>query len=377
MLRAITVDDELSNHVLLKRFIEKSGQLKVIAQFIDPLTLMDEIEVIKPDVIFLDIEMPVMSGLEVAEKLIPICPGVKIVFVTAYSQYAVEAFRVNALDYLLKPIDPSEMKRVTQKLLENVQTSTEPVIDQNISRINCLGDFAVYGTKSVREVQWVTSKVEELFAYLLRHSPQAVSKAELCNVLWQETDEEKGLVSLYTTVYRLRKSLYESGVSVIIHSNKNGYQVENAGCLIDYTEFERLTEALSGIEAKGVTPDNIEQLKEAEGLFKGELFSNRAYLWSAPYAESLNKKYRLLCYEMSAFYNEQEDFELAATYLDKLLQVFPDEEMACMQRLKIYELQKDEQAAQGLYQSYIAYLKEELNVTPTPEFEKFYTLLFV
>lgn len=117
MLRAITVDDEFQNLLLLKRFVEASGQVEVAAQFTDPLSLLEQVAEIKPNVIFMDIEMPVMSGLELAEKVMSICTGVRIVFVTAYSQYAIDAFRVDAVDYLLKPIDPQEMDRVLQKLV--------------------------------------------------------------------------------------------------------------------------------------------------------------------------------------------------------------------------------------------------------------------
>lgn len=376
MLRAITVDDELSNHVLLKRLIEKNGFFEVVGHYTDPLHLIAEIQGLKPDVIFLDIEMPVMSGLEVAEKLIPICPEVKIVFVTAYSQYAVEAFRVNALDYLLKPIDPGEMDRVIQKLLESIPVETELRIELNTPRINCLGEFSVYGARSAREVQWATTKVEELLAYLLRNSPQAVSKGELCHVLWQETDEEKGLVSLYTTVYRLRKSLFDAGVPITVHSNKRGYQVETAGCIVDYHEFEKLTDSLLNAGATGNVRDYLQEMIAAEKLFKGELFSNRGYLWSAPYAETINQRYRALCYELYEFYKEQRDYQSAAMYMDNLLQVFPDEEKACMNRMEIYAVFKNQSAAKELYLAYTHYLRAELDVIPSPEFEKHYASLF-
>lgn len=89
LLRAVTVDDELPNHSLFKRLIEEEGHVEVVGQFTDPLSFIEQAAEIKPDVVFLDIEMPAMSGLEVAERLISICPDAQTVVVTAYSQYAI------------------------------------------------------------------------------------------------------------------------------------------------------------------------------------------------------------------------------------------------------------------------------------------------
>lgn len=146
MLRAITVDDELQNLLLLKRFVEETGQAEVVAQFTDPLSLLEKVGEINPDVIFMDIEMPVMSGLELAEKVVPICKDVQIVFVTAYSHYAIDAFRVNAVDYLLKPIDPKEMNRVIHKLIDSSPLNVIPVMMEasaleNQSQSPCRSDF--------------------------------------------------------------------------------------------------------------------------------------------------------------------------------------------------------------------------------------------
>lgn len=65
----------------------------------------------KPDILFLDIQMPELSGLAFAEKLLPFSPDTDIVFVTAYRNYAVEAFELSAVDYLLKPVDPRACSR--------------------------------------------------------------------------------------------------------------------------------------------------------------------------------------------------------------------------------------------------------------------------
>ncbi len=371
MLRAITVDDESSNHVLLKRSIEKERVVEVVAQFTDPLSLLEQVTAIKPEVVFVDIEMPVMNGLEMAEKVLSLCPETQIVFVTAYSQYAIEAFRVNALDYLLKPIDDQEMKRVISKLINSIEQKTQPH-SEGVSvavpqcRIHTLGGFEVYGSQSRQPVQWLTAKVEELLGYLLMHANRFVGKEKLCEVLWPDSDYEKGLMNLYTTVYRLRKTLIKERVSLQITCGNNGYQVQTEGCILDYQEFERLTHGLE-----------IENMVEAEKIYQGELFGNRFYLWSAPYSEAINQVHRLACYGLAEYFLARDAYESSAEYLQKILNDFPDEERACMLLMAIFKILNNKAAIVERYHTYIRYLEDELNVKPSPEFQKYYDSLLI
>jgi len=376
VLRAITVDDEFSNQILLKRFVEKESLVEVVAQFTEPLSLLEQVEAIQPDVAFVDIEMPVMNGLELAEKLLPLCPDTHIVFVTAYSQYAIEAFRVNALDYLLKPIDAEEMKRVLHKLMSSmdpkphVQPLDIPILIPQC-RIQTLGDFEVHGTHSKPPVQWLTAKVEELLAYLVMHADKSVGKETLCEVLWPDSDYEKGLMNLYTTVYRLRKTLLRECVSLQIICGKDGYQVQTEGCVLDFKDFERLT---YDIEDKNKTDGGYwetEKILEAEKLYQGELFANRLYLWSAPYRETFNQKYRTVCYRLAESFLENEDHEQAARYLKKIIAGFPDEEQACMLLMDIFKFQNNKAAVAEYSEAHIRYLQEELNVMPSVEFQNY------
>ena len=165
MLRAITVDDELPNHILIKKNLEADGLVDVVAQFSDPLQFLDKLVAIQPDVAFVDIEMPVMNGLELAERVLFLCPNTQIVFVTAFSQYAVSAFHVNAIDYLLKPIVGQDIKRVVQKLLHNRGLIRAAALTQGLNlsgvcRIQTLCSFDVFVVLSKQPIQWLTSKVE-------------------------------------------------------------------------------------------------------------------------------------------------------------------------------------------------------------------------
>ena len=101
MLKCLVIDDEELARGLIKSYIAKLDFLEVVADFENPLDAMSIIQKKAIDVIFLDIQMPDLKGTDFA-KLIN--PTTKIIFTTAYSEYALEGFELNALDYLLKPI---------------------------------------------------------------------------------------------------------------------------------------------------------------------------------------------------------------------------------------------------------------------------------
>lgn len=108
MLKALIIDDEPDNVRLLALQLERHcPQVEVMGQFTDSIDGLRAIQTLRPGLVFLDIEMPIMNGFQLLEKVGEIT--FHIVFVTAYDQYAVRAFRFSALDYLLKPIDTVDL----------------------------------------------------------------------------------------------------------------------------------------------------------------------------------------------------------------------------------------------------------------------------
>lgn len=100
-IKCIVVDDEPLAVEMLTAFIRKTPSLELAATFTDPVLALSEISEIKPDIVFLDIQMSDLDGLELS-KLLP--AGTRTIFTTAFKEYAFESYEVEALDYLLKPI---------------------------------------------------------------------------------------------------------------------------------------------------------------------------------------------------------------------------------------------------------------------------------
>jgi two-component system LytT family response regulator/two-component system response regulator LytT len=114
-LRVLIVDDEQLARDELCFQLEQSGVIDVVGQAENGVEAIAAIDRLDPDLVFLDIQMPGLSGFEVARQLLGRDEAPALVFVTAFDQHAIEAFEVNAVDYLLKPVDASRLDQALQR----------------------------------------------------------------------------------------------------------------------------------------------------------------------------------------------------------------------------------------------------------------------
>jgi two-component system LytT family response regulator/two-component system response regulator LytT len=114
-LTAVLVDDEQPARDELSFLLGQIGHVSVVGQAINGVDALTTIEETRPDVVFLDVQMPGLTGFEVARRMIESASPTHIIFVTAYDQHAIEAFEVNAVDYLLKPVDPVRLEVAVQR----------------------------------------------------------------------------------------------------------------------------------------------------------------------------------------------------------------------------------------------------------------------
>jgi two-component system, LytTR family, response regulator len=115
MIRTVIADDEEPARGKLRRWLAEQADIEIIGQATDGLSAAEAIARDSPDLVFLDIQMPGLSGLEVASQLEPAGAPV-LVFVTAYDEHAVRAFDLNAVDYLLKPYDKDRLIRCLERI---------------------------------------------------------------------------------------------------------------------------------------------------------------------------------------------------------------------------------------------------------------------
>lgn len=137
MIRAVLVDDELPAIERLKKLLKPYADLDIIGLAHDGLSALSIIEEKKPDVIFLDIDMPELSGLEVAKTLGITSP--LIIFVTAYDEYALQAFESSAIDYLVKPINSARLEFTLEKIRKSLFKEKNASLNSFLTKIQNTG----------------------------------------------------------------------------------------------------------------------------------------------------------------------------------------------------------------------------------------------
>jgi two-component system LytT family response regulator len=138
-MNVLIIDDERLAREELKSMLEKFDFLDIIGEAKNPNEGIQKIKEYQPDLIFLDIQMPGMNGFEMLQQLDEIP---KVIFVTAYDEFAIKAFEINALDYLLKPIDPNRLNETVQKLQKPEDDFTTKLIgiDSRKDKVLSSGD---------------------------------------------------------------------------------------------------------------------------------------------------------------------------------------------------------------------------------------------
>lgn len=159
MLKALVVDDEAPARSELRYLLGEAGGVEVVGEASNTIEALQLIKAIPYDVIFLDINMPGLTGVQLAEVLAGLPRPPAIVFVTAHSEHAVKAFEVNAADYLVKPVELDRLKRSISKL--------EPAAEQAPARIERI-PVEKAGKKllvSVDDILYVMAKDDYSYLY--------------------------------------------------------------------------------------------------------------------------------------------------------------------------------------------------------------------
>lgn len=127
MINAIIIDDEALILDNLAYIFQQLPEARLLASYQDPLAALAEYPSLRPDVVIVDINMPTMNGLEFAEKIRELDTSANIIFLTAYDNYAVDAFQVHAVDYILKPVTTSKLKKSLERIQGKESSHTEQI----------------------------------------------------------------------------------------------------------------------------------------------------------------------------------------------------------------------------------------------------------
>lgn len=369
-MRTIIIEDDNLMLEAAKVIIGENKYFNIVGSFLDANEALQRLKELSPEIVFLDVEMPSLSGIEVSKKLKEFNSNIQIVFVTAHEKYALDAFKVSAIDYMLKPITKDSVNETVKKLLKFKDGIRFLEKEKNRNKICTLGDFKVYGNNENEIIKWPTAKVEELFARFIVARGNSLDRWYLSELFWPEASPEKALHSLHNSIYRLKQTLKINRIENIVSYEKGCYKIDLNHFECDLWECEDFI--MLNLE---LNDDNIEKFEKINKIYKGSLFRNKDYVWSIDIKEELDKFFLNIGKNISEYFYNKEEYYKSEEVLRKLLKDNPlDEDLTDLAMKNDFKFE-NKMGIINTFNGLKNYLKKELNVSPRKSTEKLYSYL--
>jgi two-component system LytT family response regulator len=377
MLKCLLIDDEKHALSFLERMLLPYEQLDILGAFTnaqDGISLLKQEPV---DVIFLDIEMRGKNGIEIAREIKQICPNAEIVFITAHSQFAVSAFDVGAVDYLLKPLQRDRIEAMIRTLVKRTtsQTSSSTLADKTADNLNAVKLKCFYRLDVLllngenASIRWRTQKSKELFAMLLHDRGKYVNRWHLIEMLWPELHPDKAAGLLHTSIYNVRKVIKDYLPGIHIHYENESYRLEIGPIEIDIMEWERGLHSLPELSEHTVALH-----KEQYQLYTGDYFETHDFYWAEKEAQRLRHLWCEHTLRLAGWLEQRgQDEECLACY-HAIISRLPYKEDGYWGAMRIHAKQHDWHGLRKQYIELTTILEGELGVEPSSEIKEWYRL---
>lgn len=359
MIRTILIDDERHAIREIEFFLKDYSEIEIVASYTNPLKAIDELKEKNVQLVFLDINMPQLLGIDVGSKILDINPEINIVFVTAYDQYALEAFELNAIDYILKPIQRKRFEKTMQRISNGIDRQNVPYNKKLI--INCFGTLKI-GWENQEPIKWRTDKTKELFAYLLMHAGLELSKDRIIDTLWRDIDVERAIKQLHNGIYYIRKTLDAYGIDRDLVSISGNY------CLkIGDVDFDKMV--WNGIKASPVSEVTLSRMEE---IYVGDYLENADWNWTDIDRDNYLNDLIGMLLNCSNYYMQNENYVKAEECLCKAYSKSPYDDNISRQLMKLYVHSSQEIKAIKHFIKYSEVLKTELKLEPPKDILELY-----
>jgi two-component SAPR family response regulator len=314
VIRTILVDDEKPALAKLENLLEQYPRYSVVGAFTDPYEALNQVPALQPMVAFLDISMPGIDGIELANRLKKATSGqIKVVFITAYDTYAVHAFDVQAVDYLMKPVGRTRFKQTIDLLDRLFQSPLSDSSQESITvqtgesqpLIRLFGKLEIVKDGETLS-NWRTAKIRELFALYLHNRESGIYRDEILHTLWEGISMDKALSSLNTCNYYLRTFLNKSNSGITLEYSESYYKISLKTAICDtdlFLQAEKQAEQLSEL--------NILSVLEGAALYRGRYLEDVKSTWVNLEREKYASLYSSLRSHIARYYHSCENFDEA------------------------------------------------------------------
>jgi two-component SAPR family response regulator len=363
-VRVFIVDDEQPCVDELAWLLRKYPDIEPVGIFTEAQKALAAAGQACPDAVFLDIDMPGTGGLELALQIQAQCPGVIVIFVTAYAQYALEAFRAFPLDFLLKPVRESRLGETVNHLRAQHALLHPERAQKGGLEITCFGPVEI---RASGEAKFPTRWVWELLLYLFDRRGAGATRSEMLEALFEGKNDKNTLNNLYVTLSRLKTLLacWNGARASIRLDEANALIIAPGVC--DYTDFMRFAKNNAAISDMV-----IEEAAKMLRLCRGPYLENETFEWATESMREVEAEYERIALGVSGCRLAAGRITEAENALRALLARNPVSTDGYAALLSLYMRVDNPPAYAALYETYARMLKKEFRIKPETVFREHY-----
>jgi two-component SAPR family response regulator len=374
LIQAFLVDDEEHALTILELFLERIGGVEVIGRSNNGFDALRQLRELKPDVLFLDIEMPEMNGIELAEILRNQGSDVHLIFATAYDQYALQAFDQAAIDYILKPLEMDRLSKTVARLTRELEKTgkersqavmTAAPVEPPRFLIRLMGPYYA-GAEGGSPIKWRTNKEKEVLAYLSAQSDFRSHRDRIIEDVWPDEKYDKAKVYLHTCISLLRKHMKQSQLEGIIKYEDERYYLDPERIDVDVRSFKQ---HLQGLKQTG--EPTLQEIENALSYHSGQLLQDEDYPWASHEAEALERSASEWRLALGELYLGSGQYDKAAATAETAIEHSPYEEEAYRLLMRAYHGLGKNHEVHLTYLNLVIRL-EELQIKPSKLSRKLY-----
>lgn len=367
-MKVLIVDDEPAMLLAMKRLLSSMEGVELIGSFQSAAEALDFTRDSEVDLAFLDIQIAADNGLELARSLRSIRTELEIVFTTSHAEFAIQAYDVYPLDYMVKPISRIRLAQTITRASSRRSNSPFDSGDLILNQLTVrgLGCFEV-SSKQLGAVKWISKKSMELFAYLLVHRGRSVAKIRVLEDIFPDMPLKNAETYLNTAVYQLRKVLSLHGFKEMVISAQEQYRIDLDQADVDFIRFEQAVAELSDMNAA-----NEAVAIDVEKQFAGELFEDKSFEWAIVERERLSIVYDSYSKRLARWLLDRKRFREAAHIARRIVSRNEYEEESILLLLNIFGAMGDRQSLHHYYEHYRQLLYQELGLQPSEKFRELY-----
>jgi len=270
MIKAIIIDDEPLVSDYLKILLQDYADVEMVGIFDNPGAALEFVRDNAIDAVFSDIVMPHMNGLQFIEQLYNIAPSAGVVFTTGYNEFGAEAFDLEAIDYLLKPVELAKLERALKKLREHCRQSCDRRAKQQL-RVNFFGRFDILVDGA--SLNFHGNLTYQLAAFLA-HKKTFIDKYVIFDALWPDNLNDEALYNnLSQLLYRLRQVFADSGIEICNIKKSELYMLKIPQANSDLAQLQKLLDAPTAKTDAAV-------VAEIRALYKTGYLADNRWQWA-------------------------------------------------------------------------------------------------